>query len=449
MNVYRSFLFFVVLASGTALVTCSSPRRTSSDGDGDRAGNQDRSKTAVSALAFVNGKWFDGKAFVAGTRYVVGEVLRTTRPASVATTIDLAGGYVVPPYGEGHTHLMEADKIDIYIQQYLDRGIFYAKDQSSALSIRRAIAGKVNRPASLDVVFANAGFTAPGGHPLQVIKQLEQLGALPAAASHDGDAVIVVRDASELASKWDGFLAGKPDFVKVFLLYSEEYDKRKDDPEYEYRRGIDPALVPAIVARAHRAGLSVSAHVYTASDFRSAVAAGVDEIAHLPGIGYDRNLGAEHFRLTDEDARQAGERHARVVTTLTKIAEDAMSSAEVARYFDDVVRGNLDKLRAAGVTILIGADQFRRTSDVEISHLSRMGLFDNLALLRAFSIDTPRAMFPGRRIGSLDDGYEASFLVLQGNPLDEPTNLLRIALRVKQGQIFLVEQRMFPRDGDK
>ena len=53
-------------------------------------------------------------------------------------------------------------------------------------------------------------------------------------------------------------------------------------------------------------------------------------------------------------------------------------------------------------------------------------------------------IFPNRRIGKLADGYEASFLVLEGNPLEEPSNLLRISLRVKQGEILVVKNPPFP-----
>jgi imidazolonepropionase-like amidohydrolase len=46
---------------------------------------------------------------------------------------------------------------------------------------------------------------------------------------------------------------------------------------------------------------------------------------------------------------------------------------------------------------------------------------------------TPRAIFPGRRIGALADGYEASFLALAGDPLEDLANVRRIRLRFKQG----------------
>jgi imidazolonepropionase-like amidohydrolase len=46
---------------------------------------------------------------------------------------------------------------------------------------------------------------------------------------------------------------------------------------------------------------------------------------------------------------------------------------------------------------------------------------------------TPRAIFPGRKIGRLADGYEASFLVLDGDPLADWSRAHKIVSRVKQG----------------
>lgn len=49
---------------------------------------------------------------------------------------------------------------------------------------------------------------------------------------------------------------------------------------------------------------------------------------------------------------------------------------------------------------------------------------------------TPRAIFPGRIIGALRPGYEASFLVLAGDPLTDFGNTTHILLRVKQGHVL-------------
>jgi imidazolonepropionase-like amidohydrolase len=42
-------------------------------------------------------------------------------------------------------------------------------------------------------------------------------------------------------------------------------------------------------------------------------------------------------------------------------------------------------------------------------------------------------IFPPRKLGALGDGYESSFLVLEGNPIQDFSMVNRIRLRVKQG----------------
>ena len=83
--------------------------------------------------------------------------------------------------------------------------------------------------------------------------------------------------------------------------------------ETKWPLGLHPRLVPVIVAKAHAAGLQVTAHVETAEDFRHAVRSGVDEIAPVPRLV--TSAADESARLTEADARLALERHVRVVTT--------------------------------------------------------------------------------------------------------------------------------------
>ena len=47
---------------------------------------------------------------------------------------------------------------------------------------------------------------------------------------------------------------------------------------------------------------------------------------------------------------------------------------------------------------------------------------------------TPATIFPTRKIGHLKEGYEASFLVLSGNPLLDFKNAQKIEIRFKQGE---------------
>ena len=50
--------------------------------------------------------------------------------------------------------------------------------------------------------------------------------------------------------------------------------------------------------------------------------------------------------------------------------------------------------------------------------------------------DRPEEVALGGRVGELGEGYEANFLVLNGNPLDDPANLHQIGMRVKQGLVL-------------
>lgn len=73
----------------------------------------------------------------------------------------------------------------------------------------------------------------------------------------------------------------------------------------------------------------------------------------------------------------------------------------------------------------------------EVRYLRELGVFDNLALLRMWTANAARAVFPGRRIGALREGYEASFLVLEENPLENFDAVSRIRLRFKDGRLLL------------
>jgi len=65
--------------------------------------------------------------------------------------------------------------------------------------------------------------------------------------------------------------------------------------------------------------------------------------------------------------------------------------------------------------------------------LHERGFADNLTLLKMWSETTPLAIFPARKIGRLSPGYEASFLVLEGDPIADFANVKRIRKRVKRG----------------
>ena len=403
-------------------------------------------------VAYENGLWFDGTGFEAGTFHVVDGLLVREAPARVDTRIDLRGQHVVPPYAEGHNHLLEAALIETYDRRYLARGIFYVMDHANLPAVHDRIAPYLARPDTLDAVSAELGLTGPGGHPLQIIAQMQQLGAVPDWPEDevDGQAVLVIEDAADLERSWPTLLASEPGFVKVFLLYSELHAERSGDPAYRFRCGIDPALVPEIVERARAANLRVSAHVYSAHDFRVAVEAGVDLIAHFPGTGFEEELGKEAFLIRPEDAERAAKQGTGVVSTLNWLRGDLRSApARARKLLDEILMPNLFVLLENGVQLHVGSDEFRGTSADEALLLHELELFSPIELLTMWCETTPRMIFPDRRIGRLRDGHEASFLVLEGDPLEDFANTQRIALRVKQGHVLVPGDPEFPAPGGR
>ena len=393
-----------------------------------------------------NGNWFNGRTFEARTRYTVYGSLSDRRPEPVDSVIDLQGGYVVPAFGEAHNHNAVSSDTGV-ANRYLRAGIFFVKNPSSFPRDRAAAVGKFNVPGSIDVIFSNGGLTGPGGHPYDLVRRNIARGVWSADAG-DGSFYHTIASRADLDAKWPAIVAAEPDFIKTFLLFSDEYARRLADSTTIGWRGLDPALLPAIVRKAHDAGLRVSTHVETAADFRNALAAGVDEINHLPGFRPEGNAMAgyanlERYRLTAADARDARLHGVVVVTTVSETLEmldKAITAngadAGLAQRARALVVGNLRLLEDAGVRVVVGSDRYNTTSVPEAFALRNTGVYSDAALLRMWSMTTPRAIFPGRKVGSLEAGYEASFLVLGGDPLLDFENVRRIRMRFKEGAVL-------------
>ncbi len=380
------------------------------------------------------GWWWTGKTFKRKTLYSVGGVFNRRRPAHVDEVLEFGDQYLVPPFAEAHNHNFEGTyQLETIHRRYLERGIFYVKIANNIGELTAEIRPWFDAPGRLDVSFSNGGITATGGHPIGLYEKL----ILPRA--HRGKtkewlrnrAFFVVDDADDLKDVWPRITAQSPDFIKIFLLYSDEHAERLDDAKYDGVRGLDPMLVPLITRRAHRAGLRVASHVETAHDFRVALHAGVDEIMHLPGYQIPKSRRAEEYRLSRADARLAKRKGAVVVTT-TALSRRALPDLERFQLIRKTLAYNLKVLHRGGVQLAIGSDRYEQTALDEVMTMKALDVFDNRTLLKLWC-GTGKMIFPERRIGKLAAGYEASFLALEGNPIEDFQNVTHIAFRFKEG----------------
>ena len=361
-------------------------------------------------LKFTNGLWWNGRTFEKKTMYSVENRFRGTWDGEVNATIDLAGRHIVPPYADAHNHVLaEGINIDEQVRRYLRLGIFYVKNPNSTSRLTLPVRDRLNKPETVDAAYSFGGITAPGGHPVQIYDGAAGQG--PFADWKAGDfadqAYFLVGSEEDLAQKWPKILEAKPDFIKTYL---------------EGMRGLEPALLASIVKRAHAANLRVVTHVASAADFRNAVAAGTDEIAHLP-----------LERITREDAERAARAGVTVVTT-TLSHRPTTGITDLDSIFAD----DLGLLRAAGVRIVLGTDNGQRNVVDEADNVRRLTKWSNADLLTMLATTTAADVFPSRKIGRLEDGYEASFLALDGDPLEDWSALRRVAVRVKQGHVIEV-----------
>ena len=84
----------------------------------------------------------------------------------------------------------------------------------------------------------------------------------------------------------------------------------------------------------------------------------------------------------------------------------------------------------------MGSDTYRGDSWLEVEYLATTGVFSNTELLKMFSVETPKAIYPKRKIAEFKNGYEASFLVVKNNPMIDIMNAKEIYFAVKQGTVL-------------
>ncbi|MEM7187371.1 MAG: amidohydrolase family protein [Bacteroidota bacterium] len=380
-----------------------------------------------------NGLWYNGETFEKKSVWTKDGLLEFEKVREVDTVIDLSGKYVIPPFAEAHNHNLEsAYGLEERIKAYLDNGVFYVKLLSSIKKRIDPLMGNYNKPDGIDISLAHAPLTATDGHPIGVRKRYLDKGYFDGMFNSlkeiEFHGYVLINDKEDLENKWDSIMSFAPDFIKLNLLYSEEYKKRRDDTAFFANKGLNPSLIGPIVDKAHSEGLRVSAHVETAYDFHIAVAAGVDEIAHLPEI--------DHGKLIDvNDAIAAKEKGIVVVTTVSLVTK-YKNKPEYQNLVDNC-RANLKILKDAGVTLALGSDMYNDNSVNEMKFLDELGVFSSKELLKMWTLNATSTTFPKRKVGRLQEGYEASFLVLDQDPLKDLSKVNEtIILRVKQGELL-------------
>ena len=277
--------------------------------------------------------------------------------------VDVRGRFIAPAFVDSHVHLAYA----------FDAPTLAAGGVAAAVDLAAPIEFLRDDHDPLQVIASGPMITALKGYPTQswgAGGYGEEIEGVPAARS----AVDRLLDAGARVIKVP--VGGQPSL--------------RDD---ELR---------AVVERAHRRGVKVAAHALADADARRAAEAGADVLAHTP---------VEPLASATVEA-WAGRA---VISTL-----DAFGGSP------DAV-DNLERLRAAGATVLYGTDlgnaRVPAIDANEVALLVDAGL-DGAAVLDA-GTRVPAEYWGFDGLGELAEGRRASFLVLDADPRRDPAVLAR------------------------
>ena len=316
---------------------------------------------------------------------------------------------------------------DRFNAQLLKAGIFYVQNPNAHAELAAKIRLLASAPQTVDIAYAMGGITSKFGHPQGGLTLVVSRFLYPNATRDelDGLAFHSVDSVDDIDSVLDRLVAQGPDFVKIYLHHSEEFSERRarvskasvrnglDYSQTENLLGLNPALVAPLVAAAQARQLRVVAHVSTVEDVRIAIAAGVDQLGHLPGAYVLSQDDLRAKRLSDADIANIERSGASVVPTYN--ARPDLTPPELRDQLADLQRTHLSRLHQANVELFLGADAFDQTAADEYARLVALDVVKPTTLLQMW-IDTGRGIFPQRAIGRIKPGYEASFLVFSGDP---------------------------------
>jgi imidazolonepropionase-like amidohydrolase len=230
------------------------------------------------------------------------------------------------------------------------------------------------------------------------------------------------------------------------------------DDEFDSVTKMPPHVYARIIEKAHAVDLRVATHVYELADAKGVVAAGADMLARsirdqevddeLIALLKERNVCVcpalmrevaafayartptffdDPFFLNEADAtvlealRAPARQQEVTADPLTKRARDAF----------EIAKRNLKKLADAGVTIAFGTGsgppaQFPGYFEhMELALMVEAGLTPG-QVLRAATVDAARCLGEAGRVGSLDPGAWADFIVLNADPSQDILNARQI-----------------------
>ncbi|KAH8171529.1 amidohydrolase family protein [Sarocladium implicatum] len=370
--------------------------------------------------------------------------------------IDKPGHTLLPGLIDAHVHPEEHVELS---EQAMRFGITTLMDMQNRHADKQKQWARERKDLP-DFKSAHSGATIENGWPAAVVKKLSG----PEASDFDKwPNVSTEADAEPYIEK---AVAAGSDYIKLF----HEKGEAVGIPEGTLSQP-SVAVQAAVVKAAHKRNLKVVAHALGLNDATEIIRTGIDGLAHTffdkpaseeilelykkhdpwvnPTLACVGVLSGESMELQEtfaQDERVASRispEQIKLLRTPIKMAADGAKW----EYAIDSVR----KLHAAGTRIIVGSDSapnvstiFGVTMHTEMYCLVHKAGLSTLETLRGATSRTA-SCFGWSDRGNIKPGLRADLLLVEGNPLDDITDLLNIRGIWREGVEFKGHSG-FPRD---
>jgi imidazolonepropionase-like amidohydrolase len=337
-----------------------------------------------------------------------------------AERVDVSGRFIIPGLVNAHGHIGSADGLQTGAAVNTDDNV----RRQLALNARYGVTTVVSLGDDRE-----PGFRAREANDAPDLDRARLFVAGPVvSAKSPEDARRVVREVAAL----------QPDWIKI----------RVDD-NLGAGSKMPPDVYGAVIDEAHRHKLPVAAHIFYLEDAKGLLRAGVDFLAHsvrdlpvddeLIGLMREHDVCLSPTLMREvstfvyesrpaffDDPFFTREADPKVLAGLEDPQRQAaMAKSRAAQAYRkglEVARGNVKALHDAGIRIASGTDsgppaRFQGYFEhLELEELVRSGLTPAQALA-AGTGTAARCMGLGDRLGTLEAGRAADFLVLTADPL--------------------------------